>query len=97
MYTPDIRDTTPDGWDWNCNNVEDKTLLRPSNVPMGCAASGQGACAAGCTTISGNIATNIPCGGFMTGAICASMGCGNPVAPGCGTVSGIQMAPQACK
>jgi hypothetical protein len=98
MYTPDIRDTTPDGWDWNCSNAREMTLTGTiPNVSIGCTATGQGACAAGCTTETASVFQSIPCGGRLTGTICANMGCGNVNAPGCGNVTGIQMAPQGCK
>ena len=74
---PTSADTTPDGWTELQQRQGQDPRVRASECLMGCAASGQGACAAGCTTVIGNN-SETSLGGFMTGAIARGMGCGDP-------------------
>lgn len=95
MYTPDLRDPAPDGWDWNCNGVEDMSSLPPFNVASGCVVGGQAGCP-DCVQATILASFTIPCGGFLGQDFCASMGCGVNGAPGCGGV-GVPTTPQGCK
>ena len=95
-YTPDLRDTSPDGWDWNCNDVDDKSLNPPFTIQNGCAAPGQGGCATGCVSAFATFNFTVACGDSLNVGICANMGCGIAGAPGCGGIL-VPTQPQGCR
>lgn len=86
-YVPDIRDSSPDGWDWNCNDVEEPQILPPFSGPGGCVTTGQAACASGCPQTTKTFNVSIPCGASLGFQACANAGCGITGAPGCMTVN----------
>ena len=92
MYTPDPADPTPDGWDWNCNDTDDRENTGTVLVPNGCAAG------AVCPTCTANpshlVPANQTCGGF-TGASACAAACA-PMAPGCFS-TGISTYQQKCR
>jgi hypothetical protein len=94
-YQPDPRDSSPDPWDWNCNDVQDQSLVPPFNIGVGCVVGGQGGCP--CATATGPSVSFPPCGGQVMQTQCVAMGCGIPQAPGCGTVSTPTGMFQGCK
>jgi hypothetical protein len=96
MYSPDPRDTSPDGWDWNCNDVDDMSSVPPFTIAAGCFVGGQAGCTPACSQAMTTTFVTIPCGGRLGQTACAAMGCGIPGAPGCGGV-GIGTTPQGCR
>jgi hypothetical protein len=95
-YAPDPADTTPDGWDWNCNDVQD--LSAPpmaSGIPVGCTATSS--CAAGCVTMTGTVPVPQVCGQTAGGSACANA-CSIPpqAGPRCMNVS-ISTVQQTCR
>jgi hypothetical protein len=93
-YATDPMDTSPDGWDWNCSDNDEREKTGTVLAPTGCAAGGT--CANGCpANAQMNVAINQTCGQFTLGAACAAA-CPSPPAPGCMQVQ-VQTVQQRCR
>lgn len=87
-YSPDPRDTSPDGWDWNCDDIRTLQYVTGST---GCAVGAT--CAGGCPTTVISLGT-ASCGGAVPVAPCVAFMCG--VVNQC-EVGGNGPMPQGCK
>jgi len=89
-YTPDARDTSPDPWDWNCDDV--RTLEITARAVGGCAAGAT--CSNSCPTDPQTVPTTPDtCGGYVE-----STGCINLCSSGGGCSPGtVGSTPQGCK
>lgn len=92
MYTVDPRDTSPDGWDWDCDDK--RTLAYPTAMDTPC--SPTATCANNCPTgpPTLRVITTDTCGGAATIKGCISAPCGAGAPCTTGDVSG---TPQGCR